>query len=158
MMRRECMKARKYMSLMLDGEITRSARKWFEAHISRCVACRAELRALQVISQTIRSETRLKAPVDVSELIEPMLWQVHPAKATRRQRLKYILLPLALSLSLLLVVCCVWVRWKSGESADVARTQIPPVYVHAHLLNADQAQVFLNPIANLTIVEASNWR
>ncbi|MFA4015270.1 MAG: hypothetical protein RUDDFDWM_000350 [Candidatus Fervidibacterota bacterium] len=157
-MRRECKKARKYMSLMLDGEITRSALKWFEAHINRCVACRAELRALQVISQAIRSEGRVKAPIDVSEHIAPMLWQVHPAETTRRQYLKPFLLPLAFSLSLLLAVCCIWVRWKSNEGADVARMQIPPVYVHAHLLNADQAQVFLNPMTNLTIVEASSWR
>jgi len=147
-MRRECKKARKYMSLMLDGEITRSALKWFEAHINRCVACRAELRALQVISQAIRSEGRVKAPIDVSEHIAPMLWQVPPAETTRRR----------FSLSLLLAVCCIWVRWKSNEGADVARMQIPPVYVHAHLLNADQAQVFLNPMTNLTIVEASSWR
>lgn len=154
-MRWACAKARKYMSLMIDGEITASARKWCEAHLRECIACRAEWNALQVICEAMRNQTgseRVKAPVDVYERIAPKLAELETNLTAQHMRRKWLQLGFAFALTVLFGLCWFGIRVKQTAVHDLAHTEVLSVYMHAHLLGVEEAQVLPNPAVSASIV------
>ncbi|MFA4029783.1 MAG: hypothetical protein GDYSWBUE_001077 [Candidatus Fervidibacterota bacterium] len=161
-MRWACAKARKYMSLMVDGEITQSARKWCEAHMRECIACRAEWSALQLICEAMRTQDgseRVKAPVDVYECIAPKLAELESAQTvTQRSHLKWLPLGFAFALTVLFGLCWLGIRSKQVTIHDIAHSDVLPVYVHAHLLGAEEAQALPSPVLSASIVNFVSLR
>ncbi|MCS7253897.1 MAG: anti-sigma factor [Armatimonadota bacterium] len=159
-MRRACAKARKYMSLMIDGEITMSARRWCEAHLRECIACRAEWNALQLIKRTMRAQAspvNIKAPVDVYECIAPRLAEIElSSMAGQSFRRKWLTLGFAFALTMLFGLCWLGIKVKQLMVQDVAYSEVSPIYVHAHILGAQEAQVLPNPTVSVSIIEAAN--
>lgn len=160
-MRWACAKARKYMSLMVDGEITASARKWCEAHLRECIACRAEWNALQVICEAMRNQAGsegVKAPVDVYERIAPKLAELETSSPAQRMRHKWLQLGFAFALTVLLGLCWLGIRVKQATTHNLAHGEVLSVYMHAHLLGVEEAQVLPNPAVSASIIEFASLR
>lgn len=156
-MRKICAKVRIAMSMVIDGEATESVKKWCEAHLRECIACRAEWNALHAIREAMHSHSgAVKAPVDVYESIAPKLDEIESLMTARNglQR-RWMAFGFAFALSILLAVCWLGVKTKQMSFQDVAYGELSPIYLHAHVLGAEEAQLLPNPVVNISIVEVA---
>lgn len=63
----------KFLSSLLDGELTAAEKKRVESHLASCAPCRAELASLRDVKRTLSTAPRKSMPGSVSVGIEARL-------------------------------------------------------------------------------------
>lgn len=155
-----CKRVRKCLSLLLDGELSERERKRCEAHMRECVACRAEWRALQLIREAMHSEPRLHAPMDIYQRIAPQLETIAQRYASQREHQRHrryaqrwLRISWALAVSVVLAIALIGLRIEYlGREHTTSTTEIPSIYIQAHMIGANEAQLLPNPATNILLV------
>lgn len=130
----DCEQVQNLLSRFFDRELDRAEHESVERHVDACAGCRAELAALEQLSDAARSLTDPEPPADLWDRIIGQLAAQHVTREAAGQRRRALFRAAALAALVLIAVWTGWIAHGPGlRRGEQAASSIPAVDLGPYL-------------------------